>query len=166
MKLKENSLLKKISITIICGSLLLALYGMIFFFSAQNGEESGSLSALVSELCAEFLNTITGKNWTEAFVKGLAEYFENPIRKLAHFCEYAVMGVLVYLLWRQWMESGKKLSVLVLLWVLVSASLDELHQLFVPDRYGNVWDVLLDTCGGVFGMGVLIWLEKVKAKRK
>ena len=117
-------------------------------------------------MCAEFLNTITGKNWTDTFVKGLAEYFENPIRKLAHFAEYAVMGVLVYLLWRQWMESGKKLFILVIVWVFVSAAMDELHQLFVPDRCGNLGDVLLDICGGMFGMGILIWLEKIRHKRK
>ncbi len=166
MKVKKSLLSTKICITIICSSLLLALYVMIFSFSAQNGEQSGSLSALVSEMCAEFLNTITGKNWTDTFVKSLAEYFENPIRKLAHFAEYAVMGVLVYLLWRQWMERGKKLYILVIVWVFVSASMDELHQLFVPDRCGNLWDVLLDTCGGIFGMGILIWLEKIRHKRK
>ena len=166
MKVKKSLLSTKICITIICSSLLLALYVMIFSFSAQNGEQSGSLSALVSEMCAEFLNTITGKNWTDTFVKALAEYFENPIRKLAHFAEYAVMGVLVYLLWRQWMERGKKLYILVIVWVFVSASMDELHQLFVPDRCGNLWDVLLDTCGGIFGMGILIWLEKIRHKRK
>ena len=166
MKVKKSLLSTKICITIISSSLLLALYVMIFSFSAQNGEQSGSLSTLVSEMCAEFLNTITGKNWTDTFVKSLAEYFENPIRKLAHFAEYAVMGVLVYLLWRQWMERGKKLYILVIVWVFVSASMDELHQLFVPDRCGNLWDVLLDTCGGIFGMGILIWLEKIRHKRK
>ena len=166
MKVKKKILSTKICVTIICSSLLLALYVMIFSFSAQNGERSGSLSALVSEMCAEFLNSITGKNWTDTFVKSLAEYFENPIRKVAHFAEYAVMGVLVYLLWRQWMERGKKLYILVIVWVFVSAAMDELHQLFVPDRCGNLWDVLLDTCGGIFGMGILIWLEKIRRKRK
>ena len=166
MKVKKSLLSTKICITIISSSLLLALYVMIFSFSAQNGEQSGSLSTLVSEMCAEFLNTITGKNWTDTFVKSFAEYFENPIRKLAHFAEYAVMGVLVYLLWHQWMERGKKLYILVIVWVFVSATMDELHQLFVPDRCGNLWDVLLDTCGGIFGMGILIWLEKIRHKRK
>ena len=152
--------MKRICNTVIFGSLLLALYVVIFSFSAQTGEESGGLSALVSEICAEFLNKITGKNWTDAFVKSLAQYFEHPIRKLAHFGEYAIMSILLYLLWRQWMERGKKLYKLVIVWVFVSAALDEFHQLFVPDRYGSFWDVLLDTCGGIFGIFVLIWLEK------
>ncbi len=166
MKVKKSMLSTKICITLICSSLLLALYVMIFSFSAQNGEKSGGLSTLVSEMCAEFLNIITGKNWTDTFVKSLADYFENPIRKLAHFAEYAVMGVLVYLLWRQWMERGRKLYILIIVWVFVSAAMDELHQLFVPDRCGNFGDVLLDTCGGMFGMGILIWLEKIRHKRK
>ena len=47
MKVKKKILSTKICVTIICGSLLLALYVMIFSFSAQNGEQSGSLSARV-----------------------------------------------------------------------------------------------------------------------
>ena len=41
--------------------LLVLLYLLIFAFSGQNGEESGSLSAMISEKCAELLNAISGK---------------------------------------------------------------------------------------------------------
>lgn len=132
--------------------LLICLYCLIFSFSEQDGETSGGLSYLISQKCVEFIHTIAGGNWTESFVEGLTDYFENPIRKLAHFAEYACMGVLVYALWRPWREKNMRLYLLVTVWVFLSAAGDEIHQLFVPGRCGNFADVLLDTCGGVFGV--------------
>lgn len=144
--------------------LLFALYVLIFGFSAQDGEQSGSLSQLISEKCVEFFNTLSGKHWSEVFMDNLAEYFEHPIRKLAHFSEYACMGILVYVTWSQWLERGKGLYLLTVLWVFVSAAADEFHQYFVPGRYASFADVCLDTCGGAFGM--LLCLLGMKIVRK
>lgn len=137
--------------------MLLALYALIFGFSAQDGAESGSLSRMISEKCVELLNTISGRHWSEVIMEGLAEYFEHPIRKLAHFSEYACMGVLVFALWSQWLKRGRKLYLLTTGWVFISAGADELHQLFVPGRYASFADVCLDTAGGVFGILLCIF---------
>jgi len=150
----------KIFVTVFSGTLLVLLYMLIFSFSAQDAEESGSLSRMISEKCVEFINNLSGRHWSEAVMKSFAEYFEHPIRKLAHFSEYACMGVLLYVLWRQWMNRGKMLYFLIVIWVFVSAATDEFHQLFVPGRYGSFADVLLDTAGGTFGLCVCVWLEK------
>ena len=40
--------------------------------------------------------------------------------------------------------------------VILYASTDELHQLFVPGRSGQVKDVLIDGCGAVIG-ALIIW---------
>ena len=136
--------------------LLVLLYRLIFVFSGQDGEESGSLSAMISEKCAELLNAISGKHWTQNVLDSMAAYFEHPIRKLAHFSEYACMGVLLYGVWRPWKERGRKLYLLIVCWVFVSAGADEFHQLFIPGRYGCFADVVLDTCGGAFGLFVCV----------
>lgn len=133
-------------------ALLLALYGIIFRFSAQDGEASGSLSQFFSEKCVGILNSLSGAGWSDVKRIELAAYFEHPIRKLAHFSEYACMGILVYMLWSQWMKRGKRLYLLTVIWVFLSAACDEFHQYFVPGRYASLADVLLDTCGGAFGM--------------
>lgn len=146
--------------------MLLLLYLIIFSFSDQDAEQSGSLSYLISEKCVEFMNTISGKNWTVLFQQELAAYFENPIRKFAHFAEYALMGVLVYTMWRPWKNRDKKLYALVIIWVFLSAAGDEIHQLFVPGRYGGFADVLLDTCGGAFGVFFCVLVEKVFARKR
>ena len=140
---------------------LVLLYGIIFTFSAQDADESGSLSRYIAEKCVELFNSMSGKHWSQAVLDGWAAYWEHPIRKLAHFSEYACMGVLVYLLFRPWKKRDKSLYLIVILWVFLSAAADEFHQLFVPGRYGSLADVLLDTCGGAFGVGMCVCLEKM-----
>lgn len=141
----------------IAAVLLIMLYNVIFQFSAQDAGESGSLSQFISRRCVEILNNLSGSGWTELKREGLAAYFEHPIRKLAHFSEYACMGLLVYILWSQWMRRGRRLYLLTVVWVFLSAASDEFHQYFVPGRYASFADVLLDTCGGVFGMLLCVW---------
>lgn len=155
---------KKIAKTVPAAILLLALYMLIFGFSAQDGETSGSLSQMISERCVELFNNLSGGHWTESFMQDLAEYFEHPLRKLGHFSEYACMGILLYILWSQWIKRGRKLYVLIALWVFCSAALDEFHQLFVPGRYGSFADVLLDTCGGAFGMLLCTGIGKIRER--
>lgn len=143
---------------------LLQLYSMIFFFSAQDSAESGNLSRMISEKCVELVNSLTGRHWTRIVMEEVAAYFEHPIRKLAHFLEYAYMGVLVYLMWRPFKQRGRFLYLVTVLWVFLSAAGDEFHQLFVPGRYGCFADVLLDTCGGAFGVVICVMVEKLWGK--
>lgn len=162
---KDNIRFKKWAVTVISGALLLLLYSLIFSFSAQNGEESGSLSAYVSEKCVELFNALTGRHWSQLVMQEMAVYFEHPVRKLAHFSEYAVMGVLVFGLWSQWLK-GRGLYLLTVIWVFLSAAADEFHQYFIPGRYASFLDVLLDTCGGAFGMLCMLLLKRLIVGRK
>lgn len=162
---------KKIVVSSVATIFLVLLYSLIFSFSEQDGETSGGLSRMISEKCVELFNALAGKNWSELMMESMAEYFENPIRKLAHFCEYAVMGVLVFTAWYPWIGLKKKRKVptvvkITIPWVFVSAAMDEIHQLFVPGRCGNFWDVLLDTCGGCFGLIFGILAVKLFCRKK
>jgi VanZ family protein len=146
--------------TVICGILLLLLYCLIFGFSNQDGETSGGISRFISEKCVELINTITGGHWTEELMDSMAAYWEHPLRKFAHFSEYTVMGILVFHILRQFLHKGKRHVLITLLWVFLSAAADEFHQLFIPGRYASIADVLLDTCGGAFGILLsCIWIR-------
>ena len=151
---------RKIIVSIVSGILLLVLYLLIFSFSDQDAEQSGSLSLMISEECVEIFNDLSGSGWTEKVMKEWAEYFEHPIRKFAHFTEYACMGILIYTLLRQWMSRTNKLYLITAVWVFLSAAGDEFHQLFVPGRWGSFADVCLDTCGGIFGIFCCVLIEK------
>lgn len=156
-------------VTLAAAVLLGALYSLIFRFSAQDGGESGSLSRMISEKCVEFANWLSGSGWNAAREAELAEWLEYPLRKLAHFSEYACMGILVYTLWSQWIARRKPLCALTVVWVFLSASGDEFHQYFVPGRCASFTDVLLDTCGGASGMlfslAVCALYRKLKARK-
>lgn len=158
---------KKIVVSSIAAIFLILLYILIFSFSEQDGEASGGFSRMISEKCVELINVLSGKHWTELMMEGMAEYFEHPIRKMAHFCEYAVMGGLLFGIWYPWLGFTSKeretklgkvrkqwpvLVKIIIPWIFVSAALDEIHQLYVPGRNGNILDVMLDTAGGCFGL--------------
>lgn len=174
---------KKIVVSSVATIFLILLYVIIFIFSNQEGEASGGLSQMITEKCVQIWNTLTHRNWSELMIKSITEYFEHPIRKMAHFCEYAVMAGLLFCIWYPWIGIyGKRvqdrtkwyeiwyvcplLVRIVIPWVFVSASLDEIHQLFVPGRCGNFWDILLDTSGGCFGLFCCIWGCKHQIFRK
>lgn len=154
MKTKRNgsSTGRRLLITGAASVLLVLLYCLIFGFSAQDGGESSSLSGTISEKCVECANAVFRAGWDAAQKAEMAQSFEHPLRKIAHFSEYACMGILVYILWSQWMKRGWRLYLLTVLWVFFSAAGDEFHQFFVPGRSASFLDVLIDTCGGAFGM--------------
>jgi len=168
--MKHNQMTKdktrRLAVTILTASCLFLLYVMIFGFSEQDGETSGGLSHAITLKCVEIINSFRSGKWTQDTMEWWATYFEHPVRKLAHFTEYAVMGSLIYILLRQWKQRTKWLIFGNILWVFVSAAFDEIHQLFVPDRYGSFADVCLDTLGGAFGVSCLILIEIWFAKRK
>ncbi len=149
---EKRETLRRWAVSGIAAALLMLLYSIIFQFSAQDAEQSGSLSQQISVRCVGILNSLSGGDWSEAKMAGLAESIEHPIRKLAHFSEYACMGILVHTLLSQWMRRGRGRCLLTAIWVFLSAACDEIHQYFVPGRWASFADVLLDTCGGAFGM--------------
>lgn len=167
MKYRSNpEIKKKIMITVPAAVLLLALYMVIFGFSAQDAEQSGSLSMRISEGAVEFLNSLVGGRWSRQFMEEMAMYFEHPVRKLAHFGEYMCVGILVYLIWSPWIKRGKGLYFLTVVWVFVSGACDEIHQLFVPGRWCSFWDMCLDTCGGAFGLLLCVIAARIRKRKK
>lgn len=145
--------------------LLTVLYVLIFDFSAQDAEQSGNVSRKISKKCVELANELSGREWSPDDVQRRADAFEHPLRKIAHFSEYASMGALLYVLWRQWFQAGRWLYALIGGWLFLSAVLDEVHQYFVPGRYCSVADVLLDTCGGLTGMLVCVAIAGLYVRR-
>lgn len=85
-----------------------------------------------------------------------------PLRKLAHFTEFAALGTL--LSWRFGMLNKRK----GFAWVCgtAAACVDETIQVFVPDRGPSIWDVLLDSCGVASGMLLLYLGHTYYTKKK
>ena len=82
------------------------------------------------------------------------------IRKLAHFAEFLVLGVLLY---RALDGTGfsRRTALHALVIAAACAAGDEFHQWFVTGRTASPWDSLIDTSGAAAGLGVLA----VRARR-
>lgn len=163
----------KVAVSIVAAMFLVGLYVTIFCFSGQDGETSGKLSHDVTKTIVDSVDVVTMRHWTQEVKAALVKAWEHPVRKLAHFSEYALMGILVYLIWMPWMKRGWKLNLLVVVWVFLSAGCDEFHQSFVAKRSGNFIDVMIDTSGGCFGLFLSTtvrriwgWLHDGKSRRK
>ena len=136
--------------------LLVFLYIVIFYLSADVAEESSMKSSAVTKLLLKIWYSFQKGDdvlFTGDYLDLTAQSLEKIVRKLAHFTEYLCMGWLSYSLvllwWKGKLQNGR---LLILMQLLISASLDEFHQIFVPGRNASVKDVLIDFLGGVTGM--------------
>lgn len=106
------------------------------------------------------------------------------VRKAAHFTEYAILGLLFFLVYRAYLAkysdaktsnakpsdtklSNVKLSNAKLLFFALCSSFlyactDEIHQLFVPGRSGQFTDVLVDTLGAFCGCLLLLAIRRLR----
>ena len=77
-------------------------------------------------------------------------WMHHIIRKCAHFTEYFILSLLILRGIRgERRETHLRWALVAIIVVAGYASLDELHQAFVPGRTAAVTDVLLDTTGGI-----------------
>ena len=119
--------------------------GIIFYNSSLPLRHSSQLSGWVTaltQLLAQHLDIrLTGD-------------VEHHIRKLAHFCEFALLGLLLCHSFSALGVSNRTATGYIFFLALFAAVLDEYIQSFSPGRGSMVKDVLLDF-SGVF----CAWLE-------
>lgn len=100
----------------------------------------------------------------------ILNYLHHIIRKCAHFTEYFILGLLILRGIRAGRPGTRFAWALAAIAIVACyASLDELHQHFVPGRTAAVGDVLIDTSGGIAAQAVaalLILWGHVRQKQK
>ena len=74
------------------------------------------------------------------------------VRKLAHFCEYALEGFLLMLCMRVYSRHPLRHITVPMLGSVLTALTDETIQLFVPGRSSQVTDVWIDFSGVMTGL--------------
>lgn len=163
----ERQLRMKKVITVIAVCLLIAVYIMIFLFSADDAAESSSLSVSVTRrLINLYYHFFSGNNNAVLTVPVVTDDAEAIVRKMAHFTEYMAVGFLSFGIAVIWMQRIKAGIVAVTLQVFLSAGLDEIHQYFVPGRYASFRDVLIDTAGGIAGIMIVFLMYKIRKRRR
>ena len=147
---------KKSQIKILKIILIIIWMIMVFYFSGQQGTESGNTSR---KFTVAFIQIVTGKKLAldDPFIEGI----QLIIRKLAHFTVYAIGGFLIMNYAYTTDKTRKSQMLYSIGFGGIYAILDELHQLFVPGRSGNVFDVGIDTAGVITGVLVCLALRKM-----
>ena len=129
----------------------LVMMYVIYYFSAQPGDESSGLSFEVSRIIALGYDRLTGKNMSYDKLLEFMVMIHPYVRKAAHMTEYFLLAVCVGLPLYVYRIRGFKLMFLTALICVSYAALDEYHQTLVFGRYGTYKDVLIDSIGVFVG---------------
>lgn len=112
-------------------AIILTLIVMAFIY--YNSSQDSAASSAASDHVVKWLQS------HDIYLSAFA------VRKLAHFCEFALLGfLLVFAL------GGKVLAAAIL--GIIYACTDEFHQTFVSGRAGQLPDVGIDGAGVICGM--------------
>ncbi len=153
--------MKRIIICIILWSLVVGWMGMIFSMSAEPAVQSSETSG--NTLRAIFNIIYPGfKDFDDERQQEIIDQNQYFIRKAAHFSVYTLLGILICIAVAQHTHKFAFISYGI---GTVYAISDEIHQLFVPGRSGQISDVLLDSAGVALGC-ILIFLFYKLIKKK
>lgn len=141
-------------------SLTLGWMVLIYGFSAQSAVESGGLSALIATPVTQALMKL--RHLPETDYDLLYLQVDSAVRMMAHFTEYAILGILMTVLCRMLRWNGLWIPWLI---CTVFAATDEWHQYYTPGRAAEVKDVVIDSAGVFCGIVVLLLLRKVWRSR-
>lgn len=132
---------------------------VIFFLSAQEASQSSSLSGSAiwnvveitqpgfRELPREEQDSIVGK-------------YQYIARKSAHMLAYTVLGVLCITAFFQYSIKRGLRAAAAFAVCVGYAGTDEVHQLFVAGRSGQITDVGIDAAGAFIGISLIVFIHR------
>ena len=129
--------------------ILYIVLGLIVFFIWDNSLQNGGTSDGFSLIFAEWLAPIADKLGFYGNIWAL----NRIVRKLAHLTEFTILGGVLYVVLRRYIEYGTVIKTIGV--GIVIACLDEFIQLFSLGRSSQVFDVLIDTIGIIIGILVV-----------
>lgn len=143
--------------------LLLLWMSLIFYFSNQSSTHSDSVSNGLMNRIICFTENIINYEFTDGEIENIYKYGIVPLRKSAHFILYFILGTLCFNFINQFKVEKKKIIIISLLICVLYACSDEIHQLLIPGRSGEIRDVLIDSIGSI--LGILLIYKFINRKR-
>ena len=122
---------------------------LIVFFIWDNSLQNGGNSDGFSLIFAEWLTPVAHKLGFHGNIWAL----NRVVRKLAHLTEFTILGGILYVILRRYIEYGTVVKTIGV--GIVIASLDEFIQLFSLGRSSQLSDVLIDIVGIIIGISVV-----------
>lgn len=141
--------------------IILVILWMMMIFLLSN-EEAVKSSKKSDGLIIRSVELFTGKSLSVQEKEKVLKYLVFPVRKCAHLSLYLILGILIISLLHEYMVINIRVVILSLLISFLYACSDEIHQLFVPGRSGEVRDVLIDTLGACLGVSFYYLVYKKK----
>lgn len=130
--------------------ILLILWALlIYYFSSEPSTQSSDLTNGVLKIVYDILRP---------FIESKIDFqtFNNivfiPIRKIAHFSEYCILGILLYINIKPY---SNKYIIYSFIASLLYAISDEIHQYFVPGRACKLFDIFVDLFGAITGLFIV-----------
>jgi len=151
-------------IRLIPWALVVLLMATIFFLSAQTANESTKLS----DQTIRDVAVIVVPKFSKMPLEKQQNYvlvLRHTARKTAHVLLYTLLGILCM---SAMFQLSTKIMMKILIATMIStvyAATDELHQLFVNGRSPQISDILIDFCGVLVGIMLVllahwIWVRK------
>jgi len=135
---------------------------VIFSFSSDDSKESLKKSNQVIIKTAEI---ITQKELTQKEQDQLINKYIVIVRKSAHFFLYFTLGILVFLLAKKICGLKPVTIIYTIIFCILYASTDEIHQLFTNGRTARLFDVFIDTCGALLSISICYTFCIIRQKR-
>ncbi len=139
--------------------LVIIWMSVVFLFSNQQGEKSGGTSRKVSAIVVNIINIQNKYNEIEK--EELINILEPIIRKLAHYTIYMIGGVILANCVFQFCQKHQIAIYISLFIGVLYAISDEIHQLMVIGRSGNIKDVIIDSLGILTGNLFFLLITKL-----
>lgn len=130
---------------------------LVFYLSAEVADDSSETSGSV----IKYILKIIFGNIDEITLESITNNVQGIVRKIAHFVLYTLGGILIYNMVQYFLFSKKQ--IVILSWLLGNcyAFTDEVHQLFVVGRSGELRDVCIDSLGVIFGICIILTMQLV-----
>lgn len=126
---------------------------IIFMFSNQTGNESAGLSLKIVSFIQDMFPFITSQDLLHFLV-----------RKAAHMTEYALLTLTFIYGYYHCQITHKKIYILSISSTFLYACTDEMHQLLIGGRAGQLTDVLIDSSGGMIAL-ILFYIFMLYRKK-
>ena len=146
----------KIALVIVCMTI-------IFTFSSDTSYESTKKSNKIIITVAEMINK---KELSQKEKDRYINKFVFIVRKSAHFFIYLILGLLVASLIKEYSLVNKRMVIYSFLICFLYAISDEIHQLFVNGRSGEIRDILIDSMGSLVGIVIYYLIRRRKNEQK
>ncbi|MBQ3126979.1 MAG: VanZ family protein [Clostridia bacterium] len=134
---------------------VLLLFVLIFIFG--NSLQTAPESTAISDRVLDWLSPLLGDTaCTE-------EQLSHILRKLAHFCEFALLGLCLCFTAQAFSIPRFRLCAVGI--GLLCAGADEFLQRFIEGRSSQFSDVMIDSAGVLFGLFLCFALQKIARRR-